>query len=105
MSYPKSTYQQVFQQVEKITKRPYPPRGSYIQAMVSLKRIFDDNFTIRDIFSAMPSAANKKLWPLGTGLWRRVHDTLLLRQRERREASPVRIDTGMTAIGSLFKLQ
>ena len=84
MTFPRKYYDLLWREIEKKTKIRYVDQPLHVQIfwMALVKAIWMDGFTIRDILSAMPDAADKKRWPSKTKFFRRVHDTLLLRRRE-----------------------
>lgn len=49
-----------------------------------IKNLFDKNILIAEILQALDGASNKKQWPLGTALFHRIEDVVLLTRRESR---------------------
>lgn len=67
---------------------------------VSIKRLFDNGYLIKEIVGAIEQAGEKRKWPIDRKLFTRIEDVILLR---RREIEPItKIDTGPQSLRNLL---
>lgn len=63
-----------------------------------IKKMFDEDITIREIKLALVEAAGKKRWPIGTSFFTRVYDVVLKNRIEAKRYTPVKEDRGLQPI-------
>lgn len=83
-SYPQEAYTRILkylQQKFKIDTYSLPGHV-WIAWRKSIKKLFEQNFTVDEVLGAVEEACNKKLWPSNTAFWHRVEDVCLKNRHE-----------------------
>lgn len=98
--YKQAHYIQVLDAVTKEYKLRSLPDWQWIAWRVSIKRLFDQGISIREILAAIPEAGEKRKWPGDAKFWKRVEDIVYLHRKNTERI--VTVDSGMSGLRDLL---